>query len=160
QSFAFSFASTAAMRCIEAIVWSLSVLIEGTRWLSQLPLKWTASPDKNDSAGLGQSYQQRLVARRVSRRRNYRHATIAKHVVVAFELLHRMLGLEAADTKWIWPVVLSPLYQQQGLREHLHIADVIWMGMRNSEIFNVGRLHANRGYLGGECLWSIPVYCP
>jgi hypothetical protein len=84
------------------------------------------------------------MARRVSRRGNYRHAAIAKYFAVAFEPFHWMLGLEAADAKRIWPLVLNFLHEQQGFREHLHIADVIWMVMRNSEIFNVGRLHANR----------------
>ena len=45
QSRPFSFATISAMRCIEAKVLSLSVLNGGTRRLSQLALKWTASPE-------------------------------------------------------------------------------------------------------------------
>ena len=76
-----------------------------------------------------QFHQQRLVAGRVAGRRQNCHATIAEYVVVTFEFAHRMFRLEAPDAERVRPLVFCLLHQQHCLREHFHIADVVWMSM-------------------------------
>ena len=73
------------------------------------------------------------MAGRVPGRRDDRHAAVAEYVVVAFELGHRMLRLEARDADRARPVVFGLLHQQHGLRKHLHVADVVGMGMRDRD---------------------------
>ena len=95
-----------------------------------------------ECAGLWQFHQQRLVAGRVTGCRDDRHAAVAEYVVVTFEFVNGMLRLEAPDAERARPLVFGLLHQQHCLREHFHIADVVGMGMRHGEIFDVGRLHA------------------
>src|SRR5256885_16750548 len=89
---------------------------------------------------------------RMPRRRQNCRAAVAEYVVVAVELGRWMLRLEAPHAKRVWPLVLGLLHQQHGLREQLHVADVVRMGMRNGDVFDVGRLHAELFKLRRECL--------
>ena len=81
-----------------------------------------------------------------------RCAAVAEYVVVAFELRYRMLPPETGSAKRVRPLVFSLLHQQHDLREQLHIADVVWMTMRDGDTLYFGGLHAQRIELRGKRL--------
>ena len=92
----------------------------------------------------------------VAGRRDDHHVAVAEHVVIAFELGHRMLRLEPRTDRRR-PFILGLLHQQHGLREHGHVSDVIGMGMGDGDEFDVGGLHAELIELGRQRLRPPPV---
>src|SRR5215211_8542598 len=92
-------------------------------------------------------------------RRYDRDAAVAENVVVALELLHRVLRLEAR-AEWCRPFVFGLLHQEHGLRKQLDIADVIGMGMRHRDVSDVTRLDAELLERRGERLGTAPVCHP
>src|SRR5215217_6510433 len=83
------------------------------------------------------------MARRMSGRGDNLDAAVAIDVVISLKLGGRVLGLEAPDAKRVGPLVFGFLHEQHRLRKHLHIADVVGMGVRDRHVFDVRWLDAD-----------------
>src|SRR5262249_11553394 len=79
----------------------------------------------------------------------------AEDVMIALELGHRMVRFETRAERRR-PFVLGLLNEQHALREQRHVADVIRMGVRDGNVFDVGGLHAELIELGGKGLRPPP----
>src|SRR5260370_24060449 len=98
------------------------------------------------------------MAGRVPRCRDNHHASVAEYVVVAFKLRHRVLRLEATAAGRARPIVFSLLHQQHGLREQLHVTDVVRVCVGDSDEFNVRWPDGELIELARERFRPTPMY--
>src|ERR1700729_731188 len=97
------------------------------------------------------------MSRRMTRRREDGDRAVAKHVMVAFELGHRVTWIKARPAVCSRPIVFGLLHIEHGLWEQFDIADVIGMGMRDRHAFDVGWLYSELIELSGERLTTLPI---
>jgi hypothetical protein len=89
----------------------------------------------------------------VARRRDDGGAAVAEDVEIAFELADRPLGLErrllvGGEGK----VELGLLQQERRVGEHVDVADMVAVMMRDRDVLDVGRLDADLGQLARQGL--------
>src|SRR5579864_6297245 len=135
------------------------LLVEIRPWhaaVIPIVLKMDRVAAQDDRTGGRQPDHKTLVAGSVPWRRKDNHAAIAENVVIAVKLLHGMFGFEPRCTERARPLIFGLLDKEKRLRKEFRIADMVGMGVRNGEIFDVGGLEADFRQLSFKGLGPFP----